>query len=306
MPKKPFKGIAGFWISGLYSPWRTWEQIATQHLAAKDSASRQVFTNAVLAETFEDAGTRIDDAPLMARREQYAPTIPKEAGLLTAGVDVQDNRLEVQVMAWGLGREAWVIERRILPGIPHMPEVWAELDEYLKKQWRHESGAMLNILCASVDSGDQTDTVYRWVKPREARRIFAVKGVATPNAQPLRGPSQKKTRRKNLTLAERMKIQLQTVNVTTAKDWVFRSLENKIPGPSYIHFPMECDEEYFAQLTSEERKRRLVNRVWTTIYEKKKKGRKKRSARPYRLLPHRPVDIRVSLCRPDPPLSSPP
>ena len=107
------------------------------------------------------------------RREYYKADIPDKALLLTAGVDVQDDRLEAEVVGWGIGRESWGIEYRVFMGNPGATQVWHDLDEFLQRQWLYEDGRAIGIAGTCVDSGGHhTQEVYEFTKPRETRRIF--------------------------------------------------------------------------------------------------------------------------------------
>jgi phage terminase large subunit GpA-like protein len=102
--KKPLRtNCASFHLSSLYSPWLDWTTIAQEFLAAAgDPARMQVWTNTKLAESFENqAGETIYPNDLMLRREKFGDALPAGVVALTAGVDVQDNRLEVEIVGWG-------------------------------------------------------------------------------------------------------------------------------------------------------------------------------------------------------------
>ena len=97
-------GTVGFHLSSLYSPWLSWAEIAQEHLAAKDDPVRlKVWVNTKLAETWEETdGEEVDENGLMERREHYGPAIPASVAVLTCGVDVQDNRLELELAGCGV------------------------------------------------------------------------------------------------------------------------------------------------------------------------------------------------------------
>ncbi len=239
-----FTGVAGFHLSALYSPWVTFAEIVREFLAAKHSPEKlQVWTNTVLGETWEEQGQQADAGTLLSRREVYGPIVPEGAGLLTAGVDVQGDRIEVEVLAWGEASETWSMEWRALPGDPSKPQVWQDLDDYLLRPWTHEGGQQMRIACVCVDSGYLTDDVYRFVRPRTARRVFAVKGIDGAG-KPIAGrPSS----------SNAGKVPLYPVGVETAKDALFARLGITTPGPGFQHFTTDHDEEYFAQLCAEKR-----------------------------------------------------
>lgn len=246
---KPFKGTAGFHLSALYSPFTTFCRIAKQFLAAKHSPELlQVFVNTVLGEPYEEEGQQADDGALLSRREVYGPIVPEGAGLLTAGVDVQADRLEVEVLAWGLASETWSMETRVIPGDPTQPDVWRDLDDYLLAQWQHEHGQVMRIACACIDTGYLTDEVYKFVRPRLARRVFPVKGIAGAG-KPIAGRPSK---------ANSGQVPLYPVGVDTAKDALFSRLRITDHGPGFQHFTAEHDEEYFLQLCAEKKTTRFV------------------------------------------------
>lgn len=246
---KPFTGTAGFHLSALYSPFTTFVRIVKEFLQSKDSPELlQVFVNTILGETWEEQGERPDEGALISRREVYGPDVPEAAGLLTAGVDVQGDRLEVEVLAWGVAQETWSMEVRVIPGDPTKPQVWQDLDDYLLQPWRHETGRTLRIACACVDSGYLTDEVYKFVRPRAARRLFATKGIDGAG-KPIAGRPSK---------SNAGGVALYPVGVDTAKDALFARLRITTPGPGYQHFTADHDEEYFAQLCAEKRVTRFV------------------------------------------------
>ncbi len=129
---------AGFHLSALYSPWETWAEIAIEHgRVHKDPPRLQVWVNTKLGESWEDqAGDTVPADPLMDRREDWSEDLPEGVAVLTAGVDVQGDRLELQVIGWGRDEEAWVVDYRVIWGDPSGPRVWADLDVSGQKSFR--------------------------------------------------------------------------------------------------------------------------------------------------------------------------
>ena len=165
-----------FHLSSLYSPhgWTSWGDIASEFSEVhKDPPRLQVWTNTKLAETWEDmSGEAIDPTGLMVRREQYGPRLPKDVAVLTCGVDVQDNRLELEIVGWGWSEESWSIDYHVLYGDPSTPELWAELDQVLSRQYEHERAIPnLGIMAVCVDSGGHyTDHVINYCHERRHKR----------------------------------------------------------------------------------------------------------------------------------------
>jgi phage terminase large subunit GpA-like protein len=110
-----FIDTAGFRINELYSPWVTWQAMVKHFLEVNKNSERlKVFINTSLAECWEEDGASVDDGTLFSRREEYPAAVPEGGLVLTAGIDVQDDRLEMEVKAWGKDQEAWSIDHKYL------------------------------------------------------------------------------------------------------------------------------------------------------------------------------------------------
>jgi len=246
---EPFAGIAGFSISGLYSPWTPLSDAAREFLEAKKlPESLRVFVNTYLNECWEDLGEQIDSLGLYDRREDYSGEIPEGVVVLTCGVDIQDDRIELEVVGFGRDEESWAIEYFILDGDPTSPRVWADLDSILKTTYQHPSGVELPIRAVAIDSGHHTQAVYSFVKPREGRRIYAVKGIGG-EGRPLVGRPSKN----NIA-----KVRLHSIGSNTVKELLLSRLRITEPGPGFCHFPDTYTEEYFKQITAEKRVTKYV------------------------------------------------
>lgn len=237
--------VAGFHLSSLYSPigWKGWVDIVREFLAAqKNPIALKTWTNTILGECWEQEGETVDDIPLFNRREDYGPAVPMSAGILTAGVDIQDNRIEMEVVAWGRGEESWSMGYETFYGSPATPGVWEQLDEVLQEVWIHESGARLKIACVAIDTGGHfTKEAYAFVKPRQVRRVFGTKGINQQGRPIIGRPS----------LRNEAKVNLFPVGSDTCKETIYARLKIQEPGPGYMHFSMHHEEEYFRQLTAE-------------------------------------------------------
>ncbi|MBE0557145.1 MAG: phage terminase large subunit family protein, partial [Proteobacteria bacterium] len=214
----------------------------------------------MLGECWEEEETfSVSDEKLAARIEQYE-NVPIGAVLLTAGVDVQDDRLECLVKGWGLKDESWFIDYRVFYGSPGRQQTWDMLDEFLKSNYQHETGVMLRIVTAAVDSGGHfTKTVYEFAKKRLNRRIFAVKGLGGYGKQFI-GRASQNNRTRTLVIP---------LGVDTAKELIYDRLQIEEPGPGYMHFSEKCTEEYFLQLTSEKHVTRYNKGFPTKVWELK-------------------------------------
>lgn len=238
----PFHGAAGFHLNALVSPWVQLSDVVEEFLhARKDPMRMRTFVNTVLAETFEEQGEGVDDYSVSKRKEDFRD-IPEEVVLLTAGVDVQDDRLEVEIVGWTKGEESWSLQYHVLYGDPSTPQMWAKLDELLLATYHHPLGIDMVIRSTCIDSGGHhTRAVYNYAKTRAGHRVFAIKGVGG-EGKPLVGRPSKN----NIG-----KVPLYPVGVDTAKEIHYSRLKITEPGPGYCHFPADRDEEYFKQLTAE-------------------------------------------------------
>ena len=237
---------AGFHISTLYSPFETWGEIAIEHgQVYKDPPRLQVWTNNKLGETWEDqAGESVEPDSLMARREHWGLLLPAGVAALTAGVDLQGDRIELQVIGWGRDEECWVVDYKVIWGDPSGPRVWADLDSALYTTYAHSRAVPdLSIRAVAVDTGGHhTKAAYEFCRTRLARRVWAIKGRGGP-AIPVwpRRP----------TRSNKGKIPLFIVGVDAVKDALFARLKLTEPGPGAIHFGSDRDADYFRQLTAE-------------------------------------------------------
>jgi phage terminase large subunit GpA-like protein len=265
---KPFKGVAGFHINQIYSPWSSLAQIAAEFRAAKDSRNRErlkVWVNTVLGEVWRDKGEGVERDTLLKRREDYSPgKLPAGVLVLTSAADVQDTRIEVEVKGWGLQEEGWGVEKLVLPGDPAQPMVWEDLDRVLRRIYRSELGFDMPIATMAVDSGGHhTQQVYRWCKARALRRVWAIKGVGGPKQLIMRPSKDSAT-----------KALLLPLGVDQAKSTIYAQLKLTDAGPGYQHFPNGhgYDQDHFDQLTSEERHTKFELGVAHFFWRKKKSG----------------------------------
>jgi phage terminase large subunit GpA-like protein len=245
--------IAGFHINELYSPWVTLTQIVTDFLRAKTlPETLKTWVNTSLGKPWEEEGETIEADTLLGRKESWGSDAPEQVVLVTAGIDVQGDRLEIEVKGWGLGEECWSLDYRIFYGDPAQGSVWEELDAYLLKPIRSQIGLSLSIACTCIDSGGHhTQAVYEFCSARALRSVFAVKGI-NQTARPIIG---RPSRNNN------SKIRLYPVGTDTAKEVIYSRLHIMEPGPGYFHFPLERDREYFLQLTGEKQVTRFTKGV---------------------------------------------
>lgn len=245
---RPFDGHASYHLNEFYSVFRTVPAIVRDYLDKLRTGDLQTFTNVSLARTWEEASEQVDPDSLMARREEYAAAAPLGVLYITAGIDMQIDRLEVEVVGWGIGEESWSLGYFVFWGDPLTPDPWNALDDLLADTWQHESGAVLPISAACLDTGGTkgyTQAAYDYAKGRTGRRLFAIKGVGGWGRAVVEKPQRKQTGR------NKRKVDLFLVGTDETKLITSRRLGILSPGPGYCHFPAERDAEWFQQLTAE-------------------------------------------------------
>jgi phage terminase large subunit GpA-like protein len=252
-------GLVGFHLPAMVSTLGdvTLPRLVEKWLTAakRGKESLRVFINTYLAEGWEERGARMNPHTLTSRREDYGPgvEVPAGAAVLTAGVDVQENRFELQVQAWGFAGERWVVDWRSINGDPKKPETRAALLEALSRKYAHAQGPQLGIHAACIDTGYATEEIYDFVLAYQSRRIFAVKGVGGRAGEPIVSKAIEKRRGRDA-----RPVRLYLVNSDDAKGDIMGALSVLEPGPGYLHFPGldTIDDEYFAQLCAEHRETR--------------------------------------------------
>jgi len=240
-----FTGVAGFHINGIYSPWTVMADAVRDFLVAKKSADTlRVFVNTFLAEAFEDKGETVGEIDFREREEDWTTSIPDDVVVITAGIDVQDSYLAVEVIGWGRDECSFSLEWLTLYGDPSTPHLWNDLDNILKASYTTESGRQLGIRAACIDSGGHyTQAVYNFVRPREGRRIFAIKGMGGEQRPLVSRPT-----KNNIG-----KIKLFAIGTFPIKELIFSRLKVQSEGAGFCHFPAGRSDEYYQQLANSEK-----------------------------------------------------
>ena len=240
--KNPKSSTAGFFLNALYSPFYTLKDIAKDFLESKNDASKlQTFVNTIKAQSFEPPSVNFDDDELYQRKELYtAENFPYKAQFITAGVDIQADRIEMNFIGWADGFEAFNIEHIKLYGSTEQSKVWEDTFTALHKPFIREDGKIMNITLACVDSGFKSEEVYKMVA--NSKKLIATKGL-----------SEVSTKADFIGNIKNIKKGVRFVNIGTykGKSEVFRMLQIKEEGEGYFHFSSTYTKEYFLQLTAE-------------------------------------------------------
>lgn len=257
--EKPGGTVASYHLPALYSPlgWYSWEQAAAEFYDANEASKSgdvsklKVWTNTVLAETWEEQGDKVSQHELSRRAEDMPRRqVPSWGLVLTCGGDVQGDRIELYVWAWGRGERSAIIEREIVYGSPSEQSTWDRVDEFLQTQFAHESGARLVIDATAIDSGGHhTQEVYNFCRARAWRRVFAIKGQSQSGKAILGKPTDMDVNFKGMKIKRGVK--LWPVGVDTAKAMLYGRLRIAEHGPGYVHLGKWMSSEVYEQLTAE-------------------------------------------------------
>ncbi len=272
----------GYHLSSLYSPvgWYSWNEIMADWFEAqKSQEALRTFVNTVLGETWKEKTDVPQWSYLYERRSSYKTNkIPRRVAFLTAGVDVQKDRLELEIVGWCPQKISYSIDYRVIVGQTEdlSDDCWLQLDRMLTETWEMEknTGRRMAIKKLAIDSGFNTQVVYSWVRKHEPSRVLAVKGQDNLNMI-LGSPKLVDINAKGKTI--KRGVRLWPVGVGVAKTelygWLRQPMgteEGKEPY-GYCHFP-EYDAEYFKMLTAEEYVTKIVKGYkrgeWTKTRER--------------------------------------
>ena len=249
--KYPGRKWRGFHLNELASPWKRWDELVEDFLRAKHDGveAMKVWHNTALGLSWEERGELDMDELLLRRRQMYNCQVPGEVLVLTAAVDVQDNRLEYEIVGWGAGKKSWGIQYGVIMGDPGQLETWTALDDVLFDNYIRADGQQLQVMTTCVDSGGHyTSEVYAYCRARESRRVWAIKGRGGAAEAFLQRPKSRHA----------SGAWLFTIGVDVGKDTLSSRLQVQFPEhPGYCAFPMESgrgyDAAYFEGLTAERR-----------------------------------------------------
>ena len=271
--------VRSFFVNCWASPWVSWTDVMQEWVDAQGDPEREkVVVNTRFGEPYEHVRSYDDIDKLMARREPYNAELPDGVLMLTAAVDVQDNRLEYEIVGWGENEESWGIKKDIILGVPDTAAVWQQLDDQLDRTYHYADGTGLPVTRTFIDAGGHYgESVYRYCLARFARQRLAIRGSSTMGVPIIHKVSKK-------TVLPGRTIPLIFIGTDSAKQYIMDRLAIEVPGPKYMHFPIDkpekdaiseilwnrgYDEIYFKGLTAEEklpekRNGRIVYK-WTNV-----------------------------------------
>lgn len=266
-----FRGVAGFYINELYSPFpgSTLARLVERYLEAEhsleqgDETDMIVFVNSAQGLPYEFKSDAPEADEIKDRAEDYAELqVPREGLILTAGVDVQHDRFAVIMRSWGRDEESWLNYWGELSGntTDKKDAVWDALEKRLFSPIAHESGAAINLSALTIDSSDgsTSENVYSWVRLMQKKyprvQIMAGKGSSNDygNREIFAKPRLSiDTRNRKNTKADKHGLKVFIVGTHKAKDEVTRRLKLTGRGRDRFHVYKSVRVDYFDQVLSE-------------------------------------------------------
>ena len=291
----------GFHLSSLYSPigWMSWETCYRNYESAKkDDQLLKAWTNTTLGLPWEEKGDVPDWGLLFDQRESYKiGRVPRGGYVLTAGVDVQNDRIELEIVAWGKDHENWSVDYRVIYGNPTTQAPWNKLSEILNEEFESEDGVYRKINMMAVDSGFATQHVYDWVRKQPIHNVMAVKGVDNSLVS-LNAPTKVDVNKQGKKIANGVRLWKVGVSILKSEFYGWLKTEPKRESPTSLsggqtspavahcppggqspcagspcrcHFP-EYNTEYFKQITAEQLITKIVKgypkREWKKIRDR--------------------------------------
>lgn len=181
----------------------SWLDLANAKAEAdRDPAKMAGFQNLKLGLPF--AGERqeqdSDEVAKLAEPGVHKGTVPRNGLVLTAGVDFQHDRAEIQVIAHGRGQRRWVVDYAVIDLDPTILDTFGGLTEYLDGMWKTTAGVDMPITAVALDGGNWTETVAQYVKSLvsqsgHARILNTDSGFIKQTIYLIRGRNERKSER---------------------------------------------------------------------------------------------------------------
>jgi phage terminase large subunit GpA-like protein len=239
---------AGFWAWEIYNPKTPVTDTAREWLDCQGNRDEiRNFVNSKLARTFAeelDVAKTVSPDHLAARSEPPWPGVPSAVRYLTAGVDVQEDRLEIEVVGWADADESWSLDYQVIVGNPREDDVWLHLDEIIRTPFDGEDGRAHYIQATCVDAGFLPDVVAAFSAPRHrSHRVWAIKSMNETGPRAPIWPSRAASSARGAPIYR--------IGSQAAKDRVYSALGQTQPGPAFMHVPSNRDARWYDQLTAE-------------------------------------------------------
>lgn len=278
VPSKSSPRKIGFHISALYTPlgWYSWAQMAEDYDKANnaddDNVKLKTFTNLMLGETWSESGEKPNYEHIMNRAIDYKDGFPTlGVGALSAGVDIQKNRIEIEVLGWGTNKSLYSVDYKVLEGDTEKEPVWQKLAEYLDSDFERPDGSLMKIKFTCIDSGYLSHRVYEFCDAFGSLRCVPVKGGPDSQLQLVANPKTVDINKDGVKVGSTM---LRMLGVSLIKEHIYSRLKlfidletGEVPV-GMCFFPKERSVYYFKGLCSEAREKINGKLQWVKKVER--------------------------------------
>jgi phage terminase large subunit GpA-like protein len=261
----------GYHLNSLYSPWLTWGDIAAEFLRSKNYPEKlQNFLNSWLAQPWVERIHEVEEDEILSHRTELPPlVVPKEAFVLTAGIDVQKEGFYYVVRAWARDYTSWLIRYGYIMSWDIIHKIIFQ-DVYPVE----DTDQPLHIWRAAIDTGgsegaeegvSSTEEVYAWLRDNSQGVVFGVKGSSRSMATRLsQAVIDKMPGRRNIPIPGG--IILWNVDTVKFKELIHYRLQVESGQAQAIHLHAETGHDYARQITAEEKRRNQKGKVeWVQI-----------------------------------------
>lgn len=282
-------GFDNLWT--IYSPQAAWVNIIKEFLSATkkakhgDKSDLKTFINTTLGQSFEEDAEKTDATDLKKRAEDYPlKVVPKGGLILMAGIDVQKDRFEMVVWAFGRGCEMWAIDYQVIEANPSIESEWLKLDPYLLHGYTQATGGQLHIEHAALDTGGHwTHECYSYIRQhrrpenwqdlkskQRPPKIYATKGASTRGLKIAGKSSLQDISRYDRVI--KRGIRLYMIGTDSAKDLIFNRLNIEEIGPGYMHLSKHFPDVFFQHMTNEVRVSKQTTKGIVSIWTPRRSG----------------------------------
>lgn len=251
-------------ISGIYSNFNTWDEIARKFLTAKKKGTPEAlqgFMNLVLGEFWEHRKRTIEITRTLGSKDlengYHRAQLPDDVAFLTATFDVQGDRIEGEVKGWGKNKQNYSIEYIKFDGDTDEADVWNKLETYILEDCTY-GGLRPEIFAIDSGDGNKTDDIEDFC--RAVNLTYSQEYVGVSGAEiilPLKGQSPTQIYSKQWRETP-LANGLTGFRVNTyyykkiVLSWINREQQEGQPKPmGFCHFPNDYPTEYYNQLKSE-------------------------------------------------------
>ncbi|MCK9266183.1 phage terminase large subunit family protein [bacterium] len=174
--------------------------------------------------------------------------IPEGVAILTAGVEVKNNRIEVEIVGWGSEEKSWSLDYKVLKDNLTGRDIWEQLDNVLLTPYEHETSVLLKVATTCIGGEDRHfDKICRFVKETQKRRIWAVKDIKESEKVIIGIPS----------TSNPFRVKVFPLRMDILKDRINKRMKIKESVAECIYFPVDWDEKFLRMLLKKNRNPRF-------------------------------------------------